>query len=84
MSQGSVVQTGNTLDLAIEGEGFFFRSHVWTAPSPTHATGSLKVSDEGILLTSDGLPLEPEIAIPTGTVEITISRDGQVGAPGSR
>ena len=79
MSQGSVVQTGNVLDLAIEGEGFFQVTRLDGTIAYTR-DGSMKVSDEGILLTSDGLPVEPEIAIPTGTVEISISRDGQVGA----
>lgn len=83
-SQGDFQQTGNTLDLAIEGDGFF----QITRPDGTLAytrDGSFKLDGGGMIVTSDGLPLEPAITIPPGALKITISADGVVSAvlPGS-
>lgn len=75
--QGNILPTGNPLDVSIDGSGFF----QITKPDGTimySRDGSFKVSAEGLLVTSDGYPVEPPITIPTDTVEIAITRDGTV------
>lgn len=77
MGQGDLVQTGASLDLAIEGEGFFQVRQLDGTLAYTR-DGSLKVSSEGVLVTSDGLTFEPEITVPQGTLDVQFSRDGIV------
>ncbi len=79
MGQGDVAQTGGRLDLAIEGEGFFQIRQLDGTTAYTR-DGSLKLSSEGVLVTSDGLTFEPEITVPQGTVDVQVSRDGVVSA----
>jgi flagellar basal-body rod protein FlgG len=79
MGQGDVAQTGGRLDLAIEGEGFF---QVRQLDGTTGYTrdGSFKLSSEGVLVTADGLSMEPEITVPQGALDVQVSRDGVVSA----
>ena len=73
--QGDVNETGNSLDFALEGDGFFQLQ----MPDGTLAytrDGSFKLSSDGQLVNSDGYFLEPSISIPTDTQGIMISRDG--------
>jgi flagellar basal-body rod protein FlgG len=75
--QGDFVQTGNNLDMVIEGEGFF----QITKPDGETAytrSGAFKKDHEGRIVTSDGYPLEPSITIPTNAQSITIGSDGKV------
>jgi flagellar basal-body rod protein FlgG len=78
-TQGDYTQTGNRLDLAIEGTGFF---QVVLADGSTAFTraGAFKLDNQSRLVTSDGMPLEPTIAIPDGAEDITIGQDGVVSA----
>jgi flagellar basal-body rod protein FlgG len=74
---GDIHSTGNELDLAIEGQGFF----QITQPSGDLAYtrgGAMKMDSTGRLVTSEGLPLSPEVVIPDGTTQISISSDGTV------
>jgi len=75
--QGDFVQTGNNLDMVIEGNGFFqiLMSDGTVAYS---RAGAFKLDRDGRIVNSDGYPLEPNITIPTDTVNITISSDGKV------
>jgi len=76
-SQGDVVATGNSLDLAVEGDGFFQLS----MPDGTMAytrDGSFNLSADGRIVNSDGYVLEPSITLPQDTQSIMISRDGIV------
>lgn len=78
-TQGSYQNTGNALDLAIEGDGFF----QITMPDGTigySRDGSFKRDSDGRIVTADGYPIEPQITIPANTTEITISADGRVSA----
>jgi flagellar basal-body rod protein FlgG len=78
-AQGTIQQTGNPLDIAIEGSGFL----AVTRPSGDVAytrTGNLKVDAQGKLCTSDGLAVEPPITVPVDATSITISSDGTVSA----
>ncbi|MCD6231490.1 flagellar basal-body rod protein FlgG [Candidatus Aerophobetes bacterium] len=76
-SQGEIIETQNPLDLVIEGDGFF---QVLQADGTIAYTrdGSFKLDKEGRIVTASGLPLEPEITIPSEATNITISHDGTV------
>jgi len=76
-TQGNMQQTGNPLDLVIEGDGFF----QVTLPDGTLAytrDGSLKRDSQGNMVTSNGFLLEPAITIPTQATEINVGVDGTV------
>ncbi len=76
-TQGSLDNTGNALDLAVQGRGFF---QVLT-PNGTVAytrDGSLQVNAQGQVVTASGYPIQPAITIPTGAQSVTIGSDGTV------
>ncbi len=75
--QGDYVQTGNDLDLVIEGDGFF-QIQLPDGDVAYTRTGAFKMDSEGRVVNSDGYPLEPEITIPDGTLSITVGSDGKV------
>lgn len=76
-SQGNMIQTGNPLDLVIEGDGFF---QIQLPDGTTAYTrdGSFKIDQNGQVVTADGYPLSPAITIPTDNTEITVGSDGIV------
>lgn len=77
MTQGSISNSDNPLDLAIEGDGFF----QITRPDGTTAytrAGNFHLSTEGTVVTSDGQPLQPQIQIPDNAQSVTIGADGTV------
>ena len=78
-SQGEMQSTGNALDLAVQGSGYF---QVLMPDGRTGYTrdGSFSQSSEGKLITSDGMAVIPEITIPQGTTSITVGADGTVSA----
>jgi flagellar basal-body rod protein FlgG len=76
-TQGALATTDNPLDLAIEGEGYFQVARPDGTTAYTRA-GNFHLSSEGKIVTSDGLPLQPEIQIPEGAQSITIGADGTV------
>ncbi|PZU11551.1 flagellar basal-body rod protein FlgG [Sphingomonas sp.] len=78
-TQGSLQQTENALDMAIEGGGFFQVSQPDGSIAYTR-DGSFTLSDQGTIVTSDGMPLEPQIQVPDGATKITIGADGTVSA----
>ncbi len=74
---GDLTQTGNELDIAIEGDGFFQIQQ----PDGTTAysrAGSFKKDSQGRIVTPDGNPLLPEIVIPSNATKINIGSDGTV------
>ncbi|ROL58670.1 flagellar basal-body rod protein FlgG [Bacteroidetes/Chlorobi group bacterium MS-B_bin-24] len=78
-SQGDIVETGNPLDMAINGDGFF----VVIRPDNTYAftrDGSFHIDRNGEIVTSQGYRLEPNIVIPQDAVGVDVSRDGFVKA----
>ncbi len=76
-SQGEFQETGNKLDLVIEGNGFF---QVLTPDGSTAYTrdGSFKMDSQGRIVTSEGYALQPEITIPPEATQISIGSDGTV------
>jgi flagellar basal-body rod protein FlgG len=76
-TQGDLKNTGNSLDIAIQGKGFLQVE----MPDGTFAytrDGSLQVDQNGQLVTAGGYPIQPPINIPDNALEITIARDGTV------
>jgi flagellar basal-body rod protein FlgG len=78
-SQGDSVQTGNQLDLAIAGNGFFKIINANGDEVYTRA-GSFKISSEGYIVTSQGDRLQPETSIPSNTVSFTVDTSGALEA----
>lgn len=76
-SAGDLTQTGNELDIAIEGDGFFQILQPDGTIGYTRA-GSFKRDSTGRVVTSDGNPLQPEIVIPANATKINIGNDGTV------
>jgi flagellar basal-body rod protein FlgG len=76
-TQGTMNNTGNALDIAIEGDGFF----QVTQPNGEVAfsrAGNFTSDNQGRLVNPDGLPLEPQVVVPPDTLSVTIAADGIV------
>ena len=78
-TSGNLQTTGQTLDVAIVGNGFLQVSLPDGGTAYTRA-GQLQVNAQGQLVNSSGLPLRPEITIPAGATGIAIGDNGQVTA----
>jgi flagellar basal-body rod protein FlgG len=78
-TQGGLNNTGNSLDVAINGRGFF---QVLMPDGSFGYTrdGSFKMSAEGELVTASGYKVQPGITIPSGAQSISIGADGVVSA----
>lgn len=76
-TQGNFKETGNSLDIAITGNGFF---QVLLPDGTTGYTrnGSFKLDSNGNVVNSDGYQLIPQLTIPADATEITIGVDGTV------
>ncbi len=77
--QGNPIQTENSLDVAIQGDGFFQVLRPNGDISYTR-DGSFQLDEQGRIVTSDGMLLEPAITLPENTLSITIGIDGTVSA----
>ena len=76
-TQGSFSQTGNPLDMVVQGKGFFQIRR----PSGDLAytrSGAFQMDKDGNIVTQDGNPLEPQITIPSTAQSISIAQDGTV------
>ena len=76
-SQGNLTHTGHSLDISIDGGGFF----QILRPNGTIAysrDGAWQRDNEGKIVNSDGYPLEPEIIIPPEATKVIISQDGLI------
>ena len=76
-TQGNMLQTGNGLDVAVNGRGFL---QVTMPDGSTAYTrdGSLQVSSQGELVTSSGYAIQPGITLPENAQNVTIGADGTV------
>jgi flagellar basal-body rod protein FlgG len=75
--QGNLQQTGNNLDIAIQGNGFFQVQ----LPDGTLAytrDGAFQVNSDGIVVTANGDILQPQITVPVDAISISIAKDGTV------
>ena len=80
-SQGDYNQTGNELDLAIEGKGFF--KIVSNDEEVYRRAGDFKTDSEGYVCTPGGDRLQPEITIPANTVFVSVDSTGRLTASGA-
>ncbi|MCX7636115.1 MAG: flagellar basal-body rod protein FlgG, partial [Syntrophales bacterium] len=76
-TQGDYIQTGNALDWAIEGEGFFQIDDGAGKTLYTRA-GNFKINKDGNIVNTEGLLLTPTINIPSSAVVITVDKTGTV------
>jgi flagellar basal-body rod protein FlgG len=84
MSQGNLTATGNSLDLAIRGDGFF----KILMPDGTFSytrDGSFNLDNQGRIVTAEGNLVQPGLTVPATATSITINEQGQVSVtlPGS-
>lgn len=78
-SQGSLAQTGRSLDVAVDGRGYF----QVLKPDGTLAytrDGEFQVNAQGQLVTSGGYFVQPAITVPSDAITVTIGQDGTVSA----
>jgi len=75
--QGDLSATGNQLDLAIEGQGFFQVLLPNGQLAYTRA-GNFQADAQGNVVTANGNPIQPALAIPQGALSITVASDGTV------
>ncbi len=76
-TEGNLTQTGNSLDLAINGKGFF----QILQPDGTIAytrDGTFQLNNQGQVVNSSGYPLQPSVTIPSSAQNVTIGADGTV------
>ena len=78
-TQGSMQTTGNSLDLALDGDGYFQVQLPGGTLGYTRA-GNFSRSPEGLMITSEGYQVQPGITVPEGATAITIGTDGTVSA----
>jgi flagellar basal-body rod protein FlgG len=76
-TQGAPIQTGNDLDVAINGAGFL---SILLPDGSTAYTrdGSFQKDNQGQIVTASGYPLQPNVTIPQDALSVTISNDGVV------
>ena len=77
--QGNLLQTGNALDVAINGRGFF----QVLMPDGSNAytrDGTFQINSQGEMVTSSGYKVQPGLSIPDGAQSVTIGTDGVVTA----
>ena len=76
-TEGDLTSTGNPLDMAISGDGFF---QVQAPDGSTVYTrdGAFKLSADGTIVTSEGYSLLPEVTVPEDAVSISIGSDGTI------
>ena len=83
-AQGTIQQTSNSLDVAIQGNGFF---QVTLPDGSNNYTrdGSFQVDNQGRLVTASGLPVANGVTVPANAKNVSIATDGTVTAtiPGS-
>jgi len=79
-TQGEYELTNQELDWAIEGRGFF--KVLMGGQEYYTRAGNFKIDRDGYIVTADGARLQPEFAVPTGTVKIEVTPDGVITALG--
>lgn len=79
IGQGALAATGGDLDFAIEGAGYFEVTLPDGRPAFTR-DGALKVTGDGLVVTSDGYPVAPEITVPPDVRSLSVNLEGEVWA----
>lgn len=78
-SQGTLIQTRSSLDIAINGDGYFQIMRPDNSIAYTR-DGSFQLNSQGQIVTANGYLLQPSISIPNNTITISIAQDGTVSA----
>ena len=78
-TQGNLITTGNALDLAVQGDGFF-QIQMNDGTIAYTRDGGFKVSATGQIVTSSGSALIPNVTLPANAATLTIGRDGTITA----
>lgn len=78
-NQGTLQNTGNSLDIAIQGKGFL-QITLPTGELAYTRAGALQLSPSGVIVTSDGNQVEPAITIPPNATSVSINQSGEVFA----
>ena len=76
-TQGNLTQTGNNLDVAIQGEGFF-QIQLPDGTLGYTRDGAFQKDSQGQIVTANGYPLSPALTIPSNALSISIGSDGVV------
>src|SRR5476651_2075174 len=77
MTQGTMSQTGSSLDLAIRGDGFF-KIQMPDGTFSYTRDGSFQMDATGRIVNAQGNPVQPTITIPTNSTGLTVNAQGQV------
>ncbi len=75
--QGNLEATDNTLDLAIQGKGFF-QITLPTGDTAYTRDGTFQLNADGAIVTHDGFELDPSITVPTDAIDVTVNQSGEV------
>ncbi len=75
--QGNLTATDNTLDMAIQGRGFF-QITLPTGETAYSRDGTFQLNSQGQIVTHDGYLLDPNITVPSTAIDVTINASGQV------
>lgn len=75
--QGSVSATDNTLDIAIQGKGYF-QIRLPSGETAYTRDGAFQLSDQGTIVTHEGYQVLPGITVPNDATGITVNASGQV------
>ena len=75
--QGSLLNTNNTFDLAIQGKGYF---QVLLPSGETAYTrdGSFQINADGLLVTHEGYQVQPGISIDSAAIDVTVNNSGEI------
>jgi len=76
-TQGNLQQTGNPLDVAINGQGFF-QVQLPDGTSAYTRDGAFHLDAQGQIVNSNGFPLAPTLTVPANALAVTIAQDGVV------
>jgi flagellar basal-body rod protein FlgG len=76
-TQGNLTQTGNSLDIAIQGDGFF-QIQLPDGTLGYTRDGAFQKDSQGQIVTSNGYPLSPAITIPSNALTISVGSDGVI------
>ena len=75
--QGNLTATDNSLDMAIQGKGLF-QVQLPTSETAYTRDGTFQLNQNGLIVTHDGLQLNPGITVPQNAIDVTINNSGQV------
>ncbi len=75
--QGNMISTGNSLDIAVNGRGYF-RISLPNGDDAYTRAGSFQLSPQGVMVTAEGYQVQPGVTIPQDAVDVTINEQGEV------